>query len=405
MRFMLTATLFLSMSIQLDAAEPKQRGLPGSAPEAIGLSGSQLKYIDAAVQEAIDAGEVPGAVVLIARKGRIGYLKAFGQRAILPHSERMTTDTIFDMASLTKAMATTPSIMLLVENGRLRLTDRVSRYLPKFTGGGKDRITVQQLLVHYSGLRPDFDLSKAWEGREAAIEELWDEDTRADPGKEFIYSDLNFITLGEIVFAISGKSLDVFAQENVFKRLGMTDTTFNPPAAWRRRIAPTESRNRSLEYLKGEPTPAFAEVLRGVVHDPTAWRMGGVAGHAGVFSSARDVAIYAQMLLNGGRWAGRRFLSPLGVQAMTTPQSPRQALPLRGYGWDIDTTFSTPKGDLFTGGFGHTGFTGTSLWIHPPTATVVAILSSRLHPEGKGDASHLRGVVANVVAASILDVR
>jgi CubicO group peptidase (beta-lactamase class C family) len=156
--------------------------------------------------------------------------------------------------------------------------------------------------------------------------------------------------------------------------------------------------------LKGQGTPAESSAfLRGEVHDPTAWRMEGVAGHAGLFSSARDVAIYAQMLLDRGVHEGRRFLSPLAVQAMTTPQSPRSALPLRGLGWDIDTSYSSPRGDLFAGGFGHTGFTGTSLWVHPASETFVVILSNRLHPEGKGDATHLRGVIANIVAAAISD--
>ncbi len=399
--------VLLPVSLRSGPAEKSGLGgLASAAPESVGLSGARLRLIEAAVQAAIEAKEVPGVVVLVARHGRIAYLKAFGHRALVPAAEPMTVDTIFDMASLTKVMATSPSIMLLVEAGRIRLDDRVKRYLPRFTGGGKDAITVRQLTTHYSGLRPDFDLSRSWEGYDAALEELWLENTRSDPGKEFVYSDLNFIALGEIVRTVSGKKLDVFAQENIYAPLRMKDTAFTPPAQWRPRIAPTESRNRSLEYLKGEPRAGeFEQALRGTVHDPTAWRMGGVAGHAGLFSSAHDVAIYAQMLLGSGKSQGRRFLGPLTVKAMTSPQSPRQAIGVRGYGWDIDTAYSAPRGDLFDGGFGHTGFTGTSLWVHPPSGTFVVVLSSRLHPDGKGDAAHLRGVVANIVAGAISATR
>lgn len=390
--------------LPVNAAGNPQAALLQSSPEAAGLSAARLAVIDQAVSAAIEAKEVPGAVVLVARRGSLAYLKAFGSRAIQPEAEAMTVDTIFDMASLTKVVATAPSILLLVERGAIRLDDKVKRYLPKFVGGGKDNITVRQLMTHYSGLRPDFDLSKSWEGHDAALEELWKESTQGDPGKDFVYSDLNFITLGEIVQAVSGKPLDRFASENIFEPLGMTETCFNPPAEWRPRIAPTESRNRSLNYLKGQGTPEQnSGCLRGEVHDPTAWRMGGVAGHAGLFSSARDLAIYAQMLLNRGLHNGTRFFSPLGVQAMTTPQSPRPAIPLRGLGWDIDTSYSSPRGDLLGSGYGHTGFTGTSLWVHPASGTFIVILSNRVHPDGKGDATHLRGVIANIVATAITD--
>jgi len=375
-----------------------------ASPESVGLSSSGLKNIDDAVMAAVESKEIPGAVVLVARRGRIAYLRSFGKRALAPNEEPMTADTIFDMASLTKVMATTPAIMLLVEKGAIRLDDKVKRYLPAFVGGGKDAITVRQLLTHYSGLRPDFDLSKPWEGYQTAMEELWKETTQGDPGKEFVYSDLNFIALGEIVRAVSGEPLDVFTRDHIYVPLKMRDTAFNPPPEWRLRTAPTESRVRSLAYLKGEGTAGLStELLRGEVHDPTAWRMGGVAGHAGLFSTVTNVAIYAQMLLNRGKSEGVRFFSPLTVQAMTSPQSPRMIPSLRGFGWDIDTSYSSPRGDLFAGGYGHTGFTGTSLWIDPASQTFVVILSNRVHPDGKGDATHLRGAIANIVAASIRD--
>ncbi|HYK92322.1 MAG TPA: serine hydrolase domain-containing protein [Acidobacteriota bacterium] len=390
----------------VDAVAQTEIGLARSVPEAVGLSSPRLALIDEAVAASIQANETPGAVVLVARHGSIGYLKAFGSREVQPGTEAMTTDTIFDMASLTKVLATTPSIMILVENGSIRLGDKVKRYLPKFTGGGKDNITVHQLLTHYSGLPPDFDLSKHWMGYEAALEELWKMETQSEPGKEFAYSDLNFIALGEIVHAVSGKTLDVFANERVFQPLGMSETTFNPPEEWHLRIAPTESRRHTLEYLKGKWTADISdEILRGEVHDPTAWQMGGVAGHAGLFSSARDVAIYARMLMNRGRYHSRRILSPAGVQAMTRPESPRDSSQVRGFGWDIDSSYSSPRGDLFSEGYGHTGFTGTSLWLLPHADTFIVLLTNRVHPDGKGDVTHLRGVIANIVATAISDTR
>jgi CubicO group peptidase (beta-lactamase class C family) len=382
-------------------AENPPRGLVQAAPESVGLLGTQLKYIDAAVSASIAAGETPGAVVLVARHGQIAYLKAFGNRSIQPTTELMTVDTIFDMSSLTKVMATVPSVMLLVENGSLRIEDKVKRYLPNFTGGGKDAITVRQLLTHYSGLPPDFDLSKSWSGRAAALEELWKTNTESEPGKEFAYSDLNFIALGEIVHSISGKTLDHFARDQIFIPLGMNETLFNPPASLVGRIAPTEPRRNTLKYLRGQSAESLDKILRGEVHDPTAWKMGGVAGHAGLFSTAQDVAIYAQTLLSGGTYQGFRLLSPMTVEAMTRPQSPPGSSQVRGFGWDIESNYSAPKGDLFQGGYGHTGFSGTSIWIHPPTDTFVIILSNRVHPDGGKDLNHLRAVIANIVAAAM----
>jgi CubicO group peptidase (beta-lactamase class C family) len=316
----------------------------------------------------------------------------------------MTVDTIFDMSSLTKVIATTPLIMLLVENGTLRLEDKVKRYLPAFAGGGKDAITLRQLLTHYSGLPPDFDLSKQWFGYAAALEELYKINTDSEPGKEFKYSDLNFIVLGEIIHVVSGRTLDVFARERIFLPLAMTDTGFLPSMKLLPRIAPTESRRNTLKYLKGQASlPSLDQILRGEVHDPTAWRMGGVAGHAGLFSSAQDLAVFAQMLLGRGTYQEVHLLSPTSVDAMTTPQSPANLPEVRGFGWDLETSYSSPRGDIFKGGYGHTGFTGTSLWVHPPTDIFIIILSNRVHPNGGKDINHLRGAIANIVATAITD--
>jgi CubicO group peptidase (beta-lactamase class C family) len=411
MNFFLAVCLILAGAVfglhaQVSSAENSAPGLIQSTPDAVGLNSSRLKFIDDAVAAAIEAGEIPGAVVLVARHGKIGYFKAFGKRSIQPNQEPMTTDTIFDMSSLTKVLATAPSIMMLVENGTVRLEDKVKRYLPRFVGGGKDAITVRQLLTHYSGLPPDFDLSRQWFGHPAALEELWKIPTNAEPGKEFAYSDLNFIALGEIVKAASGKTLAAFAREFIFDALGMKNTYFNPPAKLAGRIAPTESRRNTLQYLKGQASNAsLDQILRGEVHDPTAWRMGGYAGHAGLFSCAQDVAIYAQMLLDRGAYRGVRLLSPLAVQAMTGPQSPPGSPQVRGYGWDIESTYSSPRGDIFSEGYGHTGFTGTSLWVFPSVDAFVVILSNRVHPDGGKDMNHLRGAVANIVAAAISEFR
>jgi CubicO group peptidase (beta-lactamase class C family) len=397
--------LLIVALIRAFSAEVPSKGLETAVPENVGLLSSQLNNIDQAVLKSIEAKETPGAVVLVGRRGRIAYLKAFGLRSTQPQKEAMTVDTIFDVASLTKVIATTPAIMMLVENGTLRLDEKVKRYLPKFSGGGKDSITVRQLLTHYSGLRPDFDLSHQWEGNEAALEELWKDSTETEPGKEFCYSDLNFFVLGEITRVLTGKNLSVFAQESIFDPLGMSDTGFEPAANLRKRIAPTESRKGTLEYQKGSAGPGVPEdILRGEVHDPTARRVGGIAGHAGLFSSARDLAIFSQMMLNRGTYQGQRILSTPAVQAMTSRQSPQNASAIRGLGWDIDSPYSSPRGDLFGGGYGHTGFTGASLWIHPPSETFVIILSNRVHPDGKGNVTHLRAVIANIVAGALSDI-
>jgi CubicO group peptidase (beta-lactamase class C family) len=340
----------------------------------------------------------------VGRHGKTAYLKAFGNRAVRPATERMTTDTIFDIASLTKVIATTPAIMQLVDKGLVRLSDPVRRYLPKFTGGGKDDITVRQLLTHYSGLRPGFDPAKELFGYTTALDEIWKEKVSGAPGRSFAYSDLNFIVLAEIVRTVSGKTLDVYAEENIFRPLGMTETAFRPPAGQSARIAPTEMRQSPPQPKGAKPTDY--KMLRGEVHDLTTWRMGGVSGQAGLFSSARDLAIFAQAILNRGvAGAGdERFLSEAAVAAMISPQSPPQAANIRGYGWDIASEYSSPAGDLFSGGFGHTGFTGTSIWIHPPSGSFVIILSNRVHPTGGKNINHLRGVIANIVAASIRNV-
>src|ERR1041385_6318622 len=371
------------------------------------VSTERLSQMDVVIAEAIANKKLPGAVVLVGRKGQIVWRKAYGDRAVEPTREAMTPDTIFDLASLTKIVATATSMMILVERGKLRLNDPVSLYIPELKGEGRDRITIEQLLTHVSGYAPDFDLRERWTGYDEAIKRLIKEPLRNPPGTRFTYSDIGFITLGEVVARAGGMPLDQFAQQNIFRPLRMTNTGFRPSAALKSRIAPTEKRRGQLSYLGDTSANVGAEGdvwLRGQVHDPTSYRMNGVAGHAGLFSTADDLAIYCQMILNHGSYGGVRILSPLTVAEMTRPRVVSSAGNTRGLGWDMNTSYSTNRGDLFPlGSFGHTGFTGTSLWIDPASEMFVVFLSNRVHPDGKGDVGPLRGRVASIVAGAVTD--
>lgn len=362
------------------------------------LDRARLVLLDTLVEDAIRDGRLPGAVVVVGHAGEIVYERAFGARAVDGPPEAMTPDTIFDLASLTKVVATTTSVMILVEEGRLRLRDRVATYLPEFSSHGKDRITIEHLLTHVSGLRPDLPLEEVFEGADTAIARAADEVPEAGPGERFVYSDINFFVLGEVVRRVTGQTLDQFARDRIFRPLGMRDTGFNPPASLRPRIAPTEPCAPLAWPCGGDG----AVMLRGRVHDPTARRMGGVAGHAGLFSTAGDLARFCRMLLGAGTLDDVRILAPLTVARMTRVSTPPQMADRRGLGWDLDSRFSSNRGDLFSfGSYGHTGFTGTSLWLDPASDTFVVFLSSRLHPSGAGDVTALRGRVATVVASAV----
>ena len=372
-----------------------------SPPSALTLDPARLALIEPLVEEAIAAGQLPGAVVVAGRGDQVLYRRAFGRRAVRPSPEPMTLDTVFDVASLTKVVATTTAVMALVEDGRLALTDRVATYIPGFDRYGKGRITIRHLLTHVSGLRPDLDLGVPFDGgAPEAIRLACEEVPVAAPGERFIYSDIGFFLLGHIVEVVSKHTLGEFLETRAFGPLGMTDTTFLPPTSLRARIAPTEG----CEPLAWPCTTPGAPMLRGVVHDPTARRMGGAAGHAGLFSTGDDLATFARMILGGGHWQGARVLSPLTVAKMMRPATPGTMQPVRGLGWDIDSSYSANRGELLpVGSFGHTGFTGTSIWIDPLTRTFVIFLSNRVHPIGKGDATPLRARVATIVASAIPD--
>jgi len=386
------ATLLLALTL----------GPAAQAPPPTGAAADLFAPIAPLVEAAIDRRELPGAVVLVGRGDQILYQRAFGSRAVAPAAEAMTEDTIFDLASLTKVVATTTSIMTLVERGRIRLNDPIATFIPEFGRYGKSAITIRHLLTHTSGLRPDLELEAEFTGAEEAIRRAIEEVPTAPPGERFIYSDINFFLLGDIVRRVSGERLDRYAKAQIFDPLGMKDTSFLPPEAWRPRIAPTE-RCRRLAWPCTPPGDASVPFLRGVVHDPTARRMDGVAGHAGLFSTAADLSRFCRMLTGEGRLGNVRILASATVARMTAPSTPAGMAAVRGLGWDIDSSYSANRGDLFgAGSFGHTGFTGTSLWIDPPTKSYVIFLSNRVHPDGKGDVTALRGRVATVAAAALV---
>nr|WP_303652665.1 exo-beta-N-acetylmuramidase NamZ domain-containing protein [Paludisphaera mucosa] len=380
--------------------EPARAGDPEPDAETaaqLGFDSDRLKRIDAVVEKAVAAEQIPGAVVLVGRNGGVAYARTFGRRAVEPTAEPMTRDAVFDMASLTKPIATATSVLVLIEEGKLRPSDPIVKYFPELDNHGKGKITVEHLLRHRAGLIPDNAIDDYKDGPEAAWKKIAELQPVARPGAKFIYSDVGYIILGKLVEKVSGQPLDVFAAERVFRPAGMADAHFRPlagDAAGRPavdRIAPTEK--------EGE---AF---LRGVVHDPRSRALGGVAGHAGLFATADDLATYARMLLDDGLAPnGARILSPLAVRRMAdpadTPENQR-----RGLGWDVATSYSSPRGELFgPSSFGHTGFTGTSLWIDPETQTFVILLTSRLHPTGKGPSPiALRRDLATLAAAALAD--
>lgn len=347
-------------------------------------SSQRLAVIDAIIKDAIERGNIPGAVVLVGHNGKVVYRKAFGYRSLEPRRERMTAETIFDMASLTKVVATTTCVMQLIGDGKIKPNDAVAHYLPEFAKNGKEDITVRQLLTHYSGLAPDLNLDNPWTGKATAYGLAFAEPARQPPGAHFVYSDINFIVLGALIERVSNMTLENYAVTNVFEPLGMVHTRFLPPMSWRSRIAPSEYDEQHV-------------MLRGVVHDPTARRMGGVAGHAGLFSNADDLSKFCQALLSGSK-----VLSRLLVEKMSTPQQAPNATAIRGFGWDIDSPFSSNRGDLLpVGSFGHTGFTGTSMWIDPTTNTYIILLTNAVHPRGKGVAISLRTRLATAVADAL----
>jgi uncharacterized protein YbbC (DUF1343 family) len=356
--------------------------LAGPAPAAA----PDWTALEAAAREAVEAAQTPGVVILVGQGERDLYRQAVGARALAPAREAMTLDTVFDVASLTKVVATVPAVLALWEDGRLDLDAPLGRYLPEYAGPEYAAVTIRRILTHAAGF-PDLPQREAVaRGFPDAARALAAQGLRSAPGEAFRYSDTGFILLAEVVRRVSGEPLDRLVERRFYRPLGMRDTRFRPPAAWRSRIAPTERVN--------------GLILRGVVHDANARLLGGVAGHAGLFSTADDLARFSRMLLDGGRARGRRYLRPDTVRAMFEPHVTGETT--RALGWDIASPYSRALGSFFRpGSLGHTGFTGTALWLDPGTRSFVIILSNRVHPDGKGDAVELRRRVSAAVGARL----
>jgi CubicO group peptidase (beta-lactamase class C family) len=376
------------------------KGLPGGSAKDVGMDPARLKRVSSIVREAIARKDFPGAVVLVQRKGKVVLREAYGDSQTVPERRPMTADMIFDLASLTKPIATATAVMILAERGELSLYEKVKSYIPEFApfpepdGKPGEDIRLWHLMTHTSGLPPYTDAAEAEKkfGSPVPVESLVIHigglPKTDPPGAKFTYSCLNYITLAAIVKKISRKSIAEFAAREIFEPLGMARTMYNPPPDLRSLVVPTQ-------VYDGKP-------LVGIVHDPLARAQGGVSGNAGLFSTADDLAVFAQMMLNKGEYKGRRLLSPLTVERMTSIYSKAQGMG-RGLGWDISSAYASVAGDIFApGSYGHSGYTGTSIWIDPETQTSVIFLTNRVHPDDGGEIIAMRGRLANAVAASIV---
>jgi uncharacterized protein YbbC (DUF1343 family)/CubicO group peptidase (beta-lactamase class C family) len=361
-----------------------------AAVAAGGQTFSGSATLDMQVEQAIRDGLIPGAVLLVGQNGKVLHRKAYGQRALVPEREAMTVDTIFDLASLTKVVATTPSMMRLVEQGKVRIDDPVTKYLTDFQGG-RSAITVRQLMTHFSGMKPDLALEPVWSGYDTGVKKALMDKPADPPGTKFVYSDINFVLLAEIVHRASGKMVDQFAREQVFEPLGMKETGFKPARSLLPRIAPTEI------------DPATGLPFRGEVHDETSRYMGGVTGDAGLFSTVDDLARYANMMANLGESDGKRIFAAATVREFTSRATPEGQKILRGLGWDIDSSYSAPRGEVYPVGtsYGHTGFTGTSIWIDPASKSYVILLTNAVHPKRGKVLAPLRRSVATIAASAL----
>jgi CubicO group peptidase (beta-lactamase class C family) len=386
-RFKSSFILVVLVMVTLGPLNTIAKPLPMTSPEKVGISYSVLTTVDDAIKSSIANNEIRGAVLIVARKGKIVYKKAYGNRMVKPHIEKMTIDTIFDMASLTKPTATANGIMLLAQDGKLNVNDKVSKYIPEFGQNGKEEVTVMNLLTHTSGLKPGGRYYGQHFGYDGVIKDIASLSTTYTPGTKYVYSDLGYITLGEIIRRVSGKPENEFVAERIYKPLGLKDTGYLPPKSKWNRCEPTEFREGKL--------------LQGQVHDPTSYEMGGVAGHAGLYSTADDMAVICQMLLNGGEYNGVRIFKSETVKLMITNQSPT---PTRawGFGWGIYSADTARPNAFPKEGFGHIGWTGTAVRVDVPTQTAVILLCSRIHPDGTGNINNVLRQVCNIVGSSIV---
>jgi SSS family transporter len=433
---------------------------PATTSQTLSTTNPDFSPISTLINDAVAAKKLPGAVVVIGHGGKVVFEQAYGVRKLAGEpgldgkpspAEPMTTDTIFDMASLTKCLATATAVMQLYELHKFEFDDPVAKYLPEFAANGKERVTIRELLTHYSGLPPDEDLKDPWglsaPEKAEGLRRAFASSLVATPGTHFEYSDINYIVLGALVEKLSGETLDAYAAKHIFEPLQMMQTRFLPfakvcdlyhrsgsavvydaealqanlcpPGTWSgeliRGIAPTAHDNE----LNGAVNPDFDHLLRGTVHDPTTRRMGGVAGQAGVFSTAADMSLFASALLEKLLHdAGPFPLKQATLKLMTTPEQPSTAetgatiftadgkptkgVAQRGFGWDINSAYSRPRGEIFPiGSFGHTGFTGTSLWMDPASDSYVILLANAIHPRGSAPISVLRGQVATAAATAL----
>ncbi len=343
-----------------------------------------LSGIDLIVEEEIEKGNIPGAVVLVGQGNTVLYWKAFGNEVNEPFQEQMSKNTIFDLASLTKPIATATSILILADEGKIDPCDYAGKYISAFACNGKEEVRIRNLLTHTSGLpaytnADELKIAFGTPCPDKVIDKICHKKALSKPGEEFRYSCLGYITLAKIVEIVSGKNIDDFARENIFAPLRMKHTYYNPPASREKDIAATQ--------IVG------GQLLRGTIHDPLARLMGGVSGNAGLFSTAYDLSIYCQMLLNSGTWKGVKVLSPEAVSLLTTIQSHGRA-----YGFDVNSSYSWVKGSYAPeNAFCHTGYTGTSIICDPASEVYVIILTNRSHPHDKGTSKQIRTKIANIV--------
>ncbi len=390
----------LAIFIALIFSQCRYKTVPLAKPEEVGMSSEHLRILDKIVKEAIGRRDFPGAVLLVARQGKVVIRKAYGESQRVPKRRPMSLEMIFDLASITKPVATATSIMILAEQGKISLWDKVKNYVPEFVAyvdeNGKpgEDARLWHLLTHTSGLLPYTDaaeLEKQYGSPfplDLLVKHIAQLKKSDPPGKAFHYSCLGYITLAYILKKVTGQTIAEFSEKNIFKPLKMKHTFYNPAKKLYPLCVPTE-------VIKGKP-------LIGVVHDPLARLQGGVSGNAGLFSTADDLAVFSQMMLNKGEFKGVRVLSPLTVERMTSV-SPEVPFSGRGLGWDLNSSYATAGGDIFgPSSFGHTGYTGTSIWIDPETETFVIFLTNRVHPDDKGEIVSMRSRVANIVASSII---
>ena len=364
-------------------------GLPVKTPRAVGMSSERLAKIDHVVERGISAGGYPGAAVVVGRRGAAVWEKGFGKLSWEKGSAPVVAErTIYDLASLTKVVGTTTAIMVLYDQGKVRLDDPVSIYVPEFSGGEKDRVTVRMLLEHRSGLPAGRDLWRIAHSPEEARAAVIATPLGCEPGRCYEYSDLGADMLGFVVESASGERLDQFLAERVFQPLGMTDTFFRPADSLKARVAPTE-----VAPPRGYP-------LQGEVHDENAYALGGVAGHAGLFSTAADLAVFAQMMLNGGEYNGTRIVADSTVALFT-----KRAAGTRALGWDTCAGSGGCGQYLGEDAYGHTGFTGTSLWLDPDRDMFVVLLTNRVHEaRARRPAKVISDVRADLADAAALAV-